>query len=136
MLSLSSIGNAATQTAFSPLLLRYYVQHTAKLLVAKPADANPFINILLPMAYYDTLFMNAVLALSGQHLLGYKTSGVGIQRAVWHHYGRAIREMRVASGEAQARPIHQTLRLLAAILVLCHVEVSDSQEAAPLTANC
>lgn len=117
------MGGASAQTTFSPLLLQYYVQHTAKILVAKPADANPFINILLPMAYYDSLFMNAVLALSGQHLLGHTASGVGVKRAVWHHYGLAIREMRLASGEVYALSANKTLRLLAATLVLCNVEV-------------
>lgn len=122
--SLPGISHATVHTPLSPLLLRYYVQSTANILVAKPAEANPFLNVVLPRAYFDDLLMNSILALSAQQLMGEHGVDAEIQRTAWHHYGLALRKIRVYTEDVKTLPPGQILLLLVVTLVLCNVEVS------------
>lgn len=118
------ISSSTINHPLSALLLRCHIQKISKIMVAKPAEDNPSVNILLRLAYFDDLLMSTVLALSGQHLLGNQGPNVSLQRATRHHYGLALQKLIVATGDLRDVSGRGTLRLLLVTLVVCNVEVS------------
>ncbi|RVX74377.1 hypothetical protein B0A52_01502 [Exophiala mesophila] len=109
----------------SPLLLRHYIENTSTLLVVKTPQTNPFINHLLPLAYFDDLIMHAVLAMSGQHLLSDVGGSLEIQRTTLYHYGLALRHVREATKDVpalSALSAEKILHLLLVMLILSNVE--------------
>lgn len=110
----------------SPLLLRHYIEKTSTLLVVKTPQTNPFINHLLPLAYFDDLIMHAVLALSGQHLLSGVGENLEVQRTTLYHYGLALRHVREATKDVPSLSnlsAEKILHLLLVMLILSNVEV-------------
>ncbi|EXJ68393.1 uncharacterized protein A1O5_08185 [Cladophialophora psammophila CBS 110553] len=112
----------------SLLLLQHYLEATSTFLVAKPLSSNPFITLVLPLAYSDDLLMHAVLALSGTHLSYKKRDDLKIQLATRQHYSLLLRNLRsLFADESSHDDIRRTLRLLLVLVVLCHVEALSGE---------
>lgn len=124
--SFISAERAVVRTPSSPLLLRHYLQATSTFLVAKPLSSNPFVTVVLPLAWSDDLLMHSVLALSGAHLSHTSGGNLDIQLATRQHYSLLLRNLRSAfAGESSAHEdVRRTLRLLLVLAVVCHIEVS------------
>lgn len=114
-------------TRHSFLLLQHYMEDTACFLVPKVRTRNPFITHVLPLAYSDDLLMHAVMALSGTHLTYQQKDNLDIQLATRNHYSLLLKGLRLAFAEESRQPCaKRSLRLLVILVVLCHVEVSES----------
>lgn len=119
----SPIPTAARRTPLSPLLLQSYLRNTSPLLVVKPAHLNGFLTMVLPTAYLDDCLMDALLAMSGQHLRGIVASHSDIYRTTGHHYGVAIQGVQRRIRTLSNLPAGAILDLVLVLLVLCHAEV-------------
>jgi hypothetical protein len=126
--SFASPNRALSLNPYSILLLQHYLEATSIFLAAKPQSSNPFITLVLPLAYSDDLLMHAVLALSGTHLSFAKREDLRhhlpIQLATRQHYSLLLRNLRCMFADELAHNDHRRmLRLLLILVVLCHVEV-------------
>jgi hypothetical protein len=122
--SFISPRRATLLTQRSLTLFQHYVESTSTWLAAKPLTSNPFIKIVLPLAWSDDLLMHAVLALSGTHLTFRKGGDLEIQAATRAHYSLLLRDLRtIFADEALLNDTHRISRLLLVLVVLCHVEV-------------
>lgn len=127
-LSMCAAEGALLLTPRSPLLLQHYLQDTSKWLVPRPQALNPFISLVLPLAYTDDKLMHAILALSGFHLSSQKSCDFSIQSTTRKHYTLLLRSLRLAFADSSHQiDFKQTLHLLLTLLVLCHVEVSSDE---------
>lgn len=119
---LSPIQTAGMLLPESPMLLSHYLEDTAPKLA--PVSDVPWVSWILPFAYNDDLLMNAILALSGGHLL-YKLPGnQEIIHATSQHYSSAVRALyQVFSDENMISEPLVLLRVALAILILFHYEV-------------
>jgi hypothetical protein len=96
-------------------------------LAAKPLSSNPFITLVLPLAYSDDLLMHAVLALSGTQLSFKRRDDLSVQSATRQHYSLLLQNLRHLFAEESAHhDVRRTLRLLLVLVVLCHVEVHSA----------
>ncbi|OCT46153.1 C6 zinc finger domain-containing protein [Cladophialophora carrionii] len=112
----------------SLLLLQHYLENTATFLVAKPLSSNPFITLVLPLAYSDDLLMHAVLALSGTQLSFKKSGDLSVQSATREHYSLLLRNLgHLFADECAHHDIQRTLRLLLVLVVLCHIEAISGE---------
>ena len=75
----------------SPMLLSHYLEDTAPKLA--PAPDIPWVSWILPVAYYDDLLMNAILALSGGHLLYKLPNNQEIRHATHRHYSSTVQTL-------------------------------------------
>ncbi|KIY02167.1 uncharacterized protein Z520_02305 [Fonsecaea multimorphosa CBS 102226] len=112
----------------SLLLLQHYLEATSTFLVAKPLSNNPFITVVLPLAYSDDLLMHAVLVLSGTHLSYKRRDDLKIQLATHQHYSLVLRNLRsLFADESSHDDVRRALRLLLVLVVLCHVEAISGE---------
>ncbi|OAP56147.1 hypothetical protein AYL99_09326 [Fonsecaea erecta] len=126
--SFLSTDRALLLNPSSLLLLQHYLEATSTFLVAKPLSSNPFITLVLPLAYADDLLMHSVLALSGTHLSYKKREDLKIQLATRQHYSLLLRNLRTLfADEASHDDVRRTLRLLLVLVVLCHVEAISGE---------
>ncbi|OQV06318.1 Fungal Zn2-Cys6 binuclear cluster domain-containing protein [Cladophialophora immunda] len=126
--SFLSTERALLLNSSSILLLQHYLEATSTFLVAKPLSSNPFITLVLPLAYSDDLLMHAVLALSGTHLSYKKRDDLKIQLATRQHYSLLLRNLRsLFADESSHDDVRRTLRLLLVLVVLCHVEAISGE---------
>lgn len=124
--SFISAERAVVLTPSSLLLLQHYLDATSTFLVAKPWSSNPFVTVVLPLAYSDDLLMHSVLALSGTHLSFKKGGDLDIQLATRQHYSLLLRNLRsIFASESAHDDVRRTLRLLLVLVILCHVEVNS-----------
>lgn len=115
-------------TPHSVLLLQHYLEDTACFLVPKIRTRNPFITQVLPLAYSDDLLMHAVMSLSGTHLSCQQQDNLDIQLATRKHYSLLLKGLRKAFADEAKQPCSErSLRLLVILVVLCHVEVSETR---------
>lgn len=106
----------------SRILFEHYLHETSHLLSTSRGPQNPFITCVMPLAYFDSMTMDSVLALSGAHLC-YSMHGADIESTSSTHYTLAIRQLKheltgVNSGEPS-----DPVRLLLTILLLSITEV-------------
>ncbi|KAH7169460.1 fungal-specific transcription factor domain-containing protein [Fusarium sp. MPI-SDFR-AT-0072] len=122
---LLSRERACSLTSVSSTLFEHYLTQTAALLVPLPMSHNPFIRLILPVAFSDDLVMHSILALSGSHLGHQQVNSVEIQHATWRHYLVVIRSLRseIQDHAAVSDNPDKTLRLLMVLIILCHLEV-------------
>ncbi|KAL9567409.1 hypothetical protein ACKAV7_008484 [Fusarium commune] len=113
---LLSRERACSLTSVSSTLFEHYLTQTAALLVPLPMSHNPFIRLILPVAFSDDLVMHSILALSGSHLGHQQVNSVEIQHATWRHYLVVIRSLRseIQDHGAVSDNPDKTLRLLMA----------------------
>ncbi|OAP64556.1 hypothetical protein AYL99_00528 [Fonsecaea erecta] len=127
--SLPIVTSAPYLKVTSPQLLRHYIERTADFLAVKQLRDNPFVTLILPLAYCDELLMHSVLALSGSHLCGKQPSLIEIQRTTWQHYDMAITGLRSELQCPTAISASRSLRLLLVLMILCHFEaISGNRE--------
>ncbi|KAJ5938856.1 hypothetical protein N7466_001990 [Penicillium verhagenii] len=78
-------------------LLDHYLKDTANRLACLQDSQNPFLHTLLPAALNDELLMNAILALSGVHMMQRMPQlDRDLQTLTWSSYNRALKQLRVA----------------------------------------
>ncbi|KAL3439964.1 fungal-specific transcription factor domain-containing protein [Aspergillus insuetus] len=106
----------------SPMLLSHYLEDTAPKLA--PAPGVPWVSWILPVAYNDDLLMNAILALSGGHLLYKLPDNQEIHHATHRHYSSAVHILYqvLGDGSTLSEPL-ALLRVALTILILFHYEV-------------
>ncbi|KAL9567445.1 hypothetical protein ACKAV7_008395 [Fusarium commune] len=123
--SFLSRERACSLASVSSTLFEHYLTQTAALLVPLPMSHNPFIRLILPVAFSDHLVMHGILALSGSHLGHQQVNSVEIQHATWRHYSVVIRSLRseIQDHAAVSDNPDKTLRLLMVLIILCHLEV-------------
>lgn len=118
----------------SSLLLQHYLEETSAFLVAKPAQFNPYVTIVVPLAYSDDLLMHAVLALSGTQLSFRKARDYHIHLATRRHYSEALRMLdTIVAQQSVCEDVQRALRIALVSLILCYVEVSSQWKIAPRT---
>ncbi|OQU96989.1 Fungal Zn2-Cys6 binuclear cluster domain-containing protein [Cladophialophora immunda] len=127
--SLSSLTSAPRLKPTSPQLLRHYIERTADFLAVKQQRDNPFVTLVLPLAYCDELLMHSVLALSGSHICGSEPSLLEIQQATWQHYDMTLTGLRLELQNHIPMSHSRSLRLLLVLIMLCHFEaISGNRE--------
>ncbi|KAJ5122117.1 hypothetical protein N7448_003248 [Penicillium atrosanguineum] len=78
-------------------LLDHYLKDTANRLACLQDSQNPFLHTILPAALNDELLMNAILALSGVHLMQRVPQlDLNVQSLASSSYTRALKQLRVA----------------------------------------
>ncbi|KAJ9646699.1 hypothetical protein H2204_000391 [Knufia peltigerae] len=110
--SFISAERAIVQTSSSALLLQHYLEETSTFLVAKPLSSNPFITVVLPLAWSDDLLMHSVLTLSGVHLSHTTGGNLDIQLATRQHYSLLLQNLR---------------SVFAVLAVVCHIEAISGE---------
>ncbi|KAK4500846.1 hypothetical protein PRZ48_009038 [Zasmidium cellare] len=125
--TLSAITSASERTPFSALVLQSYLENTSLLMVAKPAHSNAFLTMVFPVAAFDDLLMDALLAMSGHHLYGMDTSQYQVGRVAYHHYGMALRGLHHRIRGAKDLPAAAILDLILVLLLLCHAEAFSGE---------
>lgn len=111
-------------TCSSNLLLRHYFAKTYRFFAVKPNHTNPFIHLLIPLAFSHEPLLHAIIALSGHHMTGQYSSYQAITQTTWHHYGLALKQVRASAKEVTTIPKEKAMMLLTTLLILCNVEVS------------
>ncbi|KAL5364482.1 fungal-specific transcription factor domain-containing protein [Aspergillus floccosus] len=108
----------------SPILLSHYLEVTAPKLAPVPAPDVPWVSWILPVAFNDDLLMNAILALSGGHLLYKQPDNQEIHHATYRHYSTAVQSLYQVfnDGSTLSEPL-ALLRVALTILILFHYEV-------------
>ncbi|KAL2071014.1 hypothetical protein VTL71DRAFT_14040 [Oculimacula yallundae] len=118
--------------AASHRLLRLYMDRVTPLLISLPKDLpNPFLQDVIPLAFSDTLIMNAILNVGGFELDMDASSGE-IETKRLKCYGAAINELKVALTEWSTGVRHDPMRLLLATLLLCLHECLRGNEGGTL----
>lgn len=106
----------------SPMLLSHYLEDTAPKLA--PAPDVPWVSWIMPVAYYDDLLMNAILALSGGHLLYKLPDNQEIHGATHRHYSSTVQALYQAFDDKRTLSDPLALvRVSLTILILFHYEV-------------
>lgn len=109
----------------SLLLLQHYLEETSTFLVAKPAHYNPYLTLIVPLAYSDDILMHAVLALSGTQLSFKKGRDHHIHLATRRHYSQTLRSLGpLIAEQSVCEDTERALRIALVSLILCYVEVS------------
>lgn len=133
----SSIWRGATSqdqracllTPQSVTLLSHFLMHTAASFATGPANDNPFVTLLVPLASTDDLLMHALLAVSGTQL-GSKDPNLPISvdfsRAARLHYSRLISGLLEELSGLAEDDLDKKERLLRLLMVACHYEVGPS----------
>lgn len=103
------------------LLLKNYVYSTALEVSAASENNNPFLDIVLPLAYSDNMILHCVLAISGACLLFNFPTLVHDHRM---HYGIALRSVKQSLVHWSSKEKDDILILLTASILLCLYEVS------------
>jgi len=119
-----SYGKKVLANPNASLLFNYYVSQTAHQIVAAPVHNNPFLNIVLPIAFSDHVVMNSVLAIAGAHLRFDETLDQETVTATWSHHSLVLHDLQLELSRSQLDQENETLRLLLVILLLCMVEAS------------
>lgn len=112
-------------TPQSVTLLSHFLMHTASFFAMGPLQDNPFVNMLLPMAYTDDLLMHALLALSGAHLTSREPEMVDLSRATSMHYAKLIGGLRGEFSGLTDEDLGKKENLLRLLMIACHYEVGD-----------
>lgn len=120
--SLFSTGQAGILLPASPMLFSHYLEDTAPKLA--PAPDIPWVSWILPVACNDDLLANAILALSGGHLLYKLPHNQDIRHATHRHYSSAVRTLyQVFNGGSMPSEPLALLRVVLTMLILFHYEV-------------
>ncbi|KAJ9639718.1 hypothetical protein H2204_003511 [Knufia peltigerae] len=107
----------------SLLLLQHYLEETSTFLVAKPAHYNPYLTLIVPLAYSDDILMHAVLALSGTQLSFKKGRDHHIHLATRRHYSQTLRSLGpLIAEQSVCEDTERALRIALVSLILCYVE--------------
>lgn len=120
----SDTQRACTLTQQSVTLLSHFLMHTASLFAMGPMESNPFVTVLLPLAYTDDLLMHSLLALSGAHLASKVPDSPDFSRATRIHYSKLIGGLRNEFSGLEDGDLCNKERLLRLLMVACHYEVS------------
>lgn len=120
----SETQRACMLTPQSVTLLAHFLMHTASCFAMGPLQDNPFVTLLLPLAYTDDLLMHSLLALSGAHLSASDPSSGEVARATGLHYSSLIRGLRSEFAGLGEHDLGKKERLLRLLMVACHFEVS------------
>lgn len=92
------------------------------MLSATPLDHSPFINILLPIAAWSDMVMQAVLALSGVHAAAHQVRSIHTI-ATYEHLAQALRGLKYGLTKFVAGNTELGLELTLTALLLCFIEV-------------
>ncbi|CAI6266808.1 unnamed protein product [Periconia digitata] len=129
-------GLACELTPDSFQLLQYYTNVTGVLLQDFPqtTSLNPFVDVILPVAYDDDLLMHTLLAISGTHLsYSYKVAGVSpFAYATYKHYAHVLRELQRDVDTLVRRDVSHVVRLLVLLNFLAIYEVYSGSPYAAL----
>ncbi|OAL23817.1 hypothetical protein AYO22_06136 [Fonsecaea multimorphosa] len=126
--SLMPLVGAASMSPHSLLLLQHYLEETSTFLVAKPARFNPYVTLVVPLAYSDGLLMHAVLALSGTQLSFKKAQDYHIHLVTRRHYSEALRTLGILVADQSAcEDLDRALRIALVSLILCYVEAISGE---------
>ncbi|KAK5056835.1 hypothetical protein LTR84_012367 [Exophiala bonariae] len=98
-------------------LLNHYLQVVSRALVVVPDDVNPFLRVLIPMAFESTTVRHALIALSACHL--YKVYP-DFQRNLLFHRSMTLQGLKSDLDDPGSGPYS-----LAATLLLCLLEICD-----------
>ncbi|KAH8900741.1 hypothetical protein GQ53DRAFT_633146 [Thozetella sp. PMI_491] len=71
--------------------------------------------------------MHAVLALSGSHYICRNSAATEIRQSTWQHYALVISSLRGEIQRLGRKSPEESLRLLATLMVLCHIEVLSGE---------
>ena len=91
------------------------------MLSATNGDQNPFENILLSIAASSDMVLQAVLALSGMHLSGEKSTELVV--ATHEHYALALRGLKYGLTKFVNGKTELALELTVTTLLFCFLEV-------------
>ena len=119
-----SLSQSPRLDSSASLLFNHYISETAHSISFTPNNKNPFLHLVLPLAFTDQSIMNCVLAIGGAHLRFDKTLSAETVSATWSHHLLVIRDLQVALSQGSLEQEKETLRMLLIILLLCMVEVS------------
>lgn len=105
-------------------LLQLYTEKTASLFLSPPEDfCDPFLFDVIPMAFGDPLVMDAVLSMGGFPLTtNERIDSIESQRM--HHYGKALKGLKLSLTSWNEKRSEDPLRLLLTTVFLCQYEVS------------
>lgn len=107
------------------------MEHTASLLATVPLAKNPFITVIMPLAYTDHLFMSSILAVSGAHLackhasvkyLASSSSHSALTEAAVRHYAKVIAGIRAELANLGLQDAPALLRLFLILIRVAHYE--------------
>lgn len=112
--------------AMSPSLLQLYIEQTISVFLAVPESfRDPFVHDVIPLAFEDPLVMEAMLSVGGvPHGLQAEDDALEAKRLI--HYGRAIKELKLALTRRQNEVVQDPIRFLLVTVLLCEYEVSHS----------
>jgi hypothetical protein len=102
-------------------LFDHYMGVTATQAAGRMASRNPFITEMIPVAYQDPRVAQCLLALSGAHLRGYKSSQ--FEKDARSHYAATLRNVKHGLLNWQSSNSTDLMGILTMILFLCLFEV-------------
>lgn len=88
-----------------------------------PLSRNPFMSVVMPLAYVDDLVMQCVMALGGANLTFKQPAKVDIQASMMTHYCCVVTSLRKAFRNLSSEDTGKVLRVLLVIILVANFEV-------------
>jgi hypothetical protein len=94
------------------------------MLSATPTEHSPFVKILLPIAAWSDIVLQAVLALSGVHFEAQKSANRVV--ATYEHFAQALRGLKYGLTKFVSGQTELAMELVVTTLLFCFIEVLNS----------
>ncbi|KAL1868225.1 hypothetical protein VTK73DRAFT_3787 [Phialemonium thermophilum] len=105
-------------TSRSREMLRHYIVGSGPLLLSVASWHNPFLSVVLPLAYVDDLLMHCVIAVGGAHLSCKCQDQPDLHEATHHHYLKVLQGLREGLRDLKPQDVHKILRILLVLTML------------------
>jgi hypothetical protein len=96
-----------------------------------PLKRNPYVSIVLPLAYTDDLVMQCVFALGGANLTFKDSPKPDIEATTAAHYFCIVRSLRVVFQDLVIEDSSKLLRILLVLIMVANFEVCQTHSATP-----
>jgi hypothetical protein len=122
-------------TPDSSRILHHYIAGTGRVGSSSPAPRNPYLTVVLPVAYIDDLLFHCVVAIGGAHLDSRQSAANAptpgsTSSVTMYHYSHVLRKLHTAISGLQRDDTGQVLRVLLALVLTASYEVSPSTSSA------
>lgn len=107
----------------SQFLFSHFINRTAPAVSTLSQGANPFLQILLPVAMRSDMVLQGILALSGIHCLEEECDSYS--QSTWEHYAQALRALKYGLTKFTALDKGLALPLSICTLLFCFMEVQS-----------
>jgi len=111
-------------TPHSSLLLQHYLVELGPSMAPAPLKRNPFVSLVLPLAYSDELVMQCVVALGGAGLsFRQQSEDPVLKSSTTVHYYCVVKSLRLALQNLDTKDTGKILRILLVLILIANFEV-------------